>query len=300
VDEDWNQLAQEMESNRDQWDSLLKAKLKEWKEMKSAGILDKIKVDEDITEETIEEMDAMASKLLRKRKPENPAESIYNRLRKLAPKTLSSTVLVSMLNEMKDKCVYDTNLAEELLLNLARFNSSASILSAFNMYQSWITDKRVPRAKADFYISFLSTAISNNHVGLSFNISKQLIQSGVLTVHQLLPVTICIECCQILPISLYKSNPKKLFARKSRPAVAVAVPKELSSSDGTHSTLISLLALFERTMAQYSTKAANVVLFTLSKRRLLKEVLTPRRIRGPITETYVYFVSTRCSGYSMR
>ena len=53
-------------ANRSEWEAQLKAKLDEWKEMKAAGILDKLGDEPD--EDIIVEMDSMSKRMMRKQR----------------------------------------------------------------------------------------------------------------------------------------------------------------------------------------------------------------------------------------
>ena len=152
-------------ANKDEWDALLKAKLEEWKDMKAAGILDKLMIgDEEVSEEVIAEMDDMSKRLLRRQRgkgistkpesgPDQEGTSKEQLLFELREKLVivggtkdgSSLGTYSLLNEIKDKSMIeaDPKLVEDTLLALTRLDSSSMAVSGFKMYQKWIAEGRL-------------------------------------------------------------------------------------------------------------------------------------------------------------
>ena len=125
-------------ANRSEWEAQLKAKLDEWKEMKAAGILDKLGDEPD--EDIIVEMDSMSKRMMRKQRGISKEKEAANKaiaaslrlageeveeekkegpsqeqmLREFREKLLvvgankegSSLGVYSLLNEVKDKSTY--------------------------------------------------------------------------------------------------------------------------------------------------------------------------------------------------
>lgn len=124
-------------------ESLIASKLNEWRELKALGVLDKI--DENVSEEDIEEMDILLNRKRRQSvKPVlNPSEKIaFDLQQKLKLVKDNPVALYSILNEMKDKNAHDYSLAKEILLNLARGSNTKLALSSIKLFVSWMEEEK--------------------------------------------------------------------------------------------------------------------------------------------------------------
>lgn len=181
---------------------MLKAKLEEWKEMKAAGILDKLMVDDEaMDEEMIIEMDDMSKRLLRRQRgkgvsskkeggPEQEGSSKEQILFELREKLLvvgggkdgTSLGTLSLLNEIKDKAMVeaDPKLVEDALMALTRLDSSSMAVAGFKMYQKWVAEGRLEplRGGAPATVVPKNDSFGVSFANACFATSLELVEAG--------------------------------------------------------------------------------------------------------------------------
>lgn len=272
-------------ANKDEFEAMLKAKLDEWKTMKAAGILDKLGMDGDF-EETIVEMDEMSKRLLRRRRGlgikdkegdsvivevggEKLSEKGKIRLELLDKlnvvghsKTGTALGVQSLLNEMKDKEVEDTDLVEAALMALTKLGSNSITLAAFKQYQKWVIKGSVV-INPEFTSRFVNTCYASETLAEAADGVLELVNKGQNSeVIDYLPGLTCRD--------IYAST------KADAPSTSVVITDSKKLDE-------SLRTLYTK-MPALTASHINIVLRALGRRRLVSkifELIEQMKIRGP-------------------
>jgi hypothetical protein len=183
-------LEEAANANKEEFEAMLKAKLDEWKELKAAGLLEKL-ATEELNAEVIEEVDELSKRLLRRKRGERKeggtrndnnsdtsvtaaelkAKTIFDIREKLtnvgSAKSGTSLGCFNLLNEMKDKEAFEVDIIESLLLAMTRLDSAQLAFSAIRTYLQWIKDGLVESSTPKFPTVFANACFSSGAVGLA-------------------------------------------------------------------------------------------------------------------------------------
>jgi len=174
VEEEWAALEKAEKANADEIKALYRAKLEQWNEMKNTGILEKLSVNEDLSQEIIEDMDKLSKKLIGERfllkssKKQMTAEKslsehssgetdkhsksavqseFQEKLKSVQTKKDASLALYNLLNEVKDKGLLSCHpeLVQDIMMAISRQDSSTYASAAYDLYSKWCDSEMVPK-----------------------------------------------------------------------------------------------------------------------------------------------------------
>lgn len=304
-------------SNESEIQKLIKQKLDSWKSLKEAGILDKL-YDEDgeVSNDTIEEVNKLSSNLrngigieqTKSKKLElsdegdslhasndNTISTIKEKIKSLTSKKGSALALYSILNELKDKKVAQSNIdiVEDVLMALSRQNSSAFAVSGYEFYTSLdishsaVKTETVLATKsnnsfrkgsgnaslASFPIRFVTSCAAHGLTDASRSIATSLLSSSAATSAELLPAVICTEAYSLLQkaVSFKSKATKRLLLKQQSHDMELSDLTLTMASTGTEK-LTLLLKAFRTNINNYSVSEANVVIRVLGKLRMTEEI----------------------------
>jgi len=290
--DEWAELEKAAEANKEEFEVALKAKLNEWKEMKAAGILDKLNVEEP-DEDIVQEMDEMSKRLIRRRRglgkkvesSDNVGEmegggdeqdakayarsQMSEKLVLVGGKKGSSLGVQSLLNEIKDKDLLDGPLVEACLMALSRLDSAPMAVSAYKQYQKWIAEGKIAASsgsgESSFGVTFANSCFASELGEAGNAVQALLVGENLAKPVQFVPGLTC--------EAIYKHTPTSPQTLKSK-ANRMTIPPALSAS----------LQVLYAALPELTASQVNIVIRALGKKRLVPqifELLAAMRKTGP-------------------
>lgn len=174
------------------------------------------------------------------------AKDFYALQHKLMATNKTAHSMYSLLNEVKDKAVFEKSLVEQIVLSISRLGCSKYAIAAFELYQKWVEQELVPY-NSIFLKQFVLSCYVCNLLDAANRCCKILLDSGDISNSQVLPGIICKH------VHLAEAN-------RSNAA--------FESEIKTH--LLSL----HNNIKQYSMEELNIVVRVFAKYRRIKDIFT--------------------------
>jgi len=169
-------------------DSMIKAKLKVWKEMKQSGLLSKVS-SSTVFEEDVQEVEQIMQKKLTVLKPsmainnedaaiKEQSRALFLLKRKYQFAKNNPIEIMNIYNLMKSRQIFNVELFENILMTISRFDSEKNALLAFEDYYGWnkvgdviATDK--------FFLRFALNCYANGLFETARHVEKILITDNI-------------------------------------------------------------------------------------------------------------------------
>lgn len=290
---EWAALESLEESNKKVVQRLFKQKLDEWKEMKSRGLFEKMQSNGEYDEDSMQEINEIKSNIWKRDnldlkdfamidvpfKPpvdekKKAVNDILEKLKKYEdlPKNESSLLVYSLLNEIKDKSLFEGPLIQEVMMALSRTDSAQLSTTAFKMTLLWGKQEVLtPSLPSKFFIKYATSCAANGLIETAEAVTTYIEDSETESAASLLPCKICLELQRLSK------------ARKSRGKVigsAVANKKRALSLSSDFlvyekeclQRVGDFLSQLISHISEYSVSEINIVIRSLGRRKLTTEI----------------------------
>jgi hypothetical protein len=210
-------------------------------------------------------------------------DELRTKFHSVAGKKGSAIKTFALFNEVKDKEIYDTQLLEDCVMALAKFDSPKIALSALKSLKSMNEEGKLEGTKK-FYKRFANACYVNGLIQAGDGIKEILVSEGLASEESFIPALTCVAIyacsAQKNPvISGHMADSKASTTQstqtkggssdkgqKGQPTVDPAVDAErLALADEN-------LALFFKKMHIFDIAEINLVIRALGKRRMLSRV----------------------------
>jgi len=292
---EWNALLEAEKDQKDVFEEAIRNKLKEWKELKDAGVLDKLAEDPDMYDDV---NNNNAIRLPSSSSSDNSDEvdnkSItyfqekYNSIiskKKLTSKQPSSSSkpssislsLYQLLNEMKDKEQYNTMLIQSIILSLAKNDDASYSIAAINLYKKFLNENIIDNSTPRYLMSVVLACFLSNNIKNGDAIMNNLINDNIYSTDDFLPSLVCraiadchSESNKSSSNSSKKSSLAKLLSKKKE--AAVPIDPEVSKAQQAHR--VSVLNELKTNIKKYPIDELNKVVRMLGRYQYIDDVFS--------------------------
>eukprot|EP01038_Epipyxis_sp_PR26KG_P016055 gene16055-21804_t len=239
-------------------EAMILAKRQQWIRLKAAGVLDKI----DPNAVDMEEIDTMASKVTVV-EPSSNDNDVNNKTSTISSKVLydiqvrltssndNPLLIFNILNEMKDKKIYDNIIIPDILMMLSRLeNSSSYTLRALKLFLSLLSSNTIIIDSPARYLTLFSiNCYASNQTDVATYTMNHLIDTKQAQNHQFIP--------GFISLLLLKMNSQYLLNNKI----------ETKDYKNYENELNNHLYTFHQFIKQYPISDVNMVIRLLGRAR---------------------------------
>ena len=293
---EWNALLEAEKDQRDVFEEAIKNKLKEWKELKDAGVLDKLAEDPDMYDDINTNNNNIrlpSSSRSNDNSDDVDNKSItyfqekYNSIiskKKVTSKQSSSSSsksssislsLYQLLNEMKDKEQYNTMLIQSIILSLAKNDDASYSIAAINLYKKLLNENIIDNSTPRYLMSVVLACFLSNNIKNGDAIMNNLISDNIYSNDDFLPSLVCkaIANChsESSKSSSKKSSLGKLLSKKKE-AAAPPMDPEVSKAQQDHR--LSILNELKTNIKKYPIDELNKVVRMLGRYQYIDDVFS--------------------------
>lgn len=205
---EWAALVEAEKEQKDAFEEAIRIKLKEWKDLKDSGMLNKLAEDPDMYDDTDNNAIRLPSSNTDKsdeidNKSVTYFQEKYNNIISKKRSTLKASLLSTtkssslplslyqLLNEMKDKEQYDTILIQNIIISLVKNDDTNYSISAINLYKKFLNENIVDNNSPRFLMSVVLACFLSNNVKNGDIIMNNLINDNIYKIDDFLPAIVC-------------------------------------------------------------------------------------------------------------